>query len=151
MLHPDQSVHFDQVIPIVVGAHLRAELGDRPRSKRVLEAITSWMELHEVDGPPWPIVCTDLWYLNQVELRTQPTICIGHPEVNAASAALSAKLPTTKLVDDAYRIQLDQEYIELKCCMWGVDDASTDRCIDAFVADFLPTWLGSIFGIRLEN
>jgi hypothetical protein len=135
----------------VVGAHLRAEVGDRARANRVKDAIVGWMKENDISDPPWPLVCSDLWYLNQIELKAQPTICIGHPEVNAATAALSAKLPTAFLADDSYRIQLDPEYIDCTCCLWGVDNAHSQHAVDAFISDFLPELLGSIFGLRIEK
>ena len=89
MLHPDETVTVDHIIPIVVGTHLRAELGDRRRGYYLKEAIVDWMEQQELLGPPWPLVCSDMWYLNQAELRTRPTICIGQPELNAARGRVS--------------------------------------------------------------
>ena len=148
MFHPDNPIDSEQVLPIVVGAHLRAEIGDRSRAVQIREAITIWMVDNNIEGPPWPNVCR---YLNQVELKVQPTICIGHPEINAATAALSAKLQTAILVDDSYRIQLDPEYIDRTCCLWGVDNIHSQHAIEAFITDFLPELLGSIFGLRVEK
>ena len=89
--------------------------------------------------------------INQIELRVQPTISIGHPEVNAATAALSSDLPTALIQDDAFRIQLDPEFIDLKCCLWGVDDFQSNQCLESFINGFLPQLLGSFFGISIEN
>ena len=151
MLHPDETVNVDHVIPIVVGAHLCAELGDRRRGYYLGEAIVDWMEQHEIAGPPWPLVCSDLWYLNDTELRTRPAICIGQPEVNAATAALSSKLETFQVADSAYRIQGDPEFVELKYCLWGIDDTHTNQCIEQFIKNALPNFLGSIFGVSVEK
>jgi hypothetical protein len=151
MLHPDETVHIDNVIPIVVGTHLCAELGDRRRGYYLGEAIVDWMEKHNIPGPPWPLVCSDLWYLNDTELRTRPTICVGQPEVNAATAALSPKLETILLVDNAYRIQGDPEFIDLKCTLWGIDDSHTNQCVEQFVKNSLPHFLGAIFGVSIEK
>ena len=151
MLHPDETVDIDHVIPIVVGAHLRAELGDRQRAYAVGEAVIKCMATYELSGPPWPIVCSDLWYLNQTKLRTRPTICIGHPEVNAATAAMSPTLETILLVEGAYRIQGDPEFINLKCALWGIDDAHTKQCVEHFIKNVLPNFLGSIFGVTVEK
>ena len=151
MLHPDEIVDIDNVIPIVVGAHLRAELGDRRRGYYLGEAMVQWMEQHEITGPPWPLVCADLWYLNDTELRTRPTICIGQPDVNAATAAMSPKLETILLADDAYRILGDTEYIDLKYCLWGIDDKHTNQCLEQFIKTVLPNFLGSIFGVSVEK
>ncbi len=151
MLHPDELVNVDNVMPIVVGAHLRAELGDRRRGYYLGEAIVAWMEKNQMAGPPWPLVCTDMCYLTHVELRPRPTICIGQPELNAATAALSPNLDTVLLADDAYRIQCDQEYVDLKCCMWGIDDAHTNQCVEQFIKNILPHFLGAIYGVSVEN
>ncbi|MBT4524274.1 MAG: hypothetical protein HOC21_05065 [Phycisphaerae bacterium] len=151
MLHPDETVNLDTIIPIVVGAHLRAELGDRRRGYYLGEAIVAWMEQQKIPGPPWPLVCSDLWYLNDPELRTRPTICIGQPEVNAATAALSTKLETVLLEDNAYRIQGDPEFIDLKYCLWGIDDTHTNQCVDQFIKNALPNFLGAIFGVSVEK
>ena len=151
MLHPDETVNTDHVIPIVVGTHLRAELGDRRRGYYLGEAIVAWMEQHQIPGPPWPLVCSDMWYLNQVELRTRPTICIGQPELNAATAALSPKLETMVLEDHAYRIQCDPEFIDLTCCMWGIDDTHTNQCVEQCIKEVLPSFLGAIFGVSIEK
>lgn len=151
MFHPDNPIEPNHVLPIVVGAHLCAEVGDRTRGNQVKDAIIRWMKENNINDPPWPLVCSDLWYLNQIELKTQPTICIGHPEINAATAAISVRLQTAAFVDDSYRIQLDPEFIECTCCLWGVNDANTQLAVEAFIADFLPALLGSIFGIRIEK
>ena len=151
MLHPDETVNLDTIIPIVVGAHLRAELGDRRRGYYLGEAIVAWMEQQKIPGPPWPLVCSDLGCLNDPELRTRPTICIGQPEVNAATAALSTKLETVLLEDNAYRIQGDPEFIDLKYCLWGIDDTHTNQCVDQFIKNALPNFLGAIFGVSVEK
>ena len=151
MLHPDEIVNIDHVVPIVVGTHLRAELGDRRRGYYLGEAIVDWMEKNKIGGPPWPLVCSDMWYLNDVALRTRPTICIGQPEINAATAAISPELETVLLADDAYRIQCDQEYIDLKCCMWGIDDTHTNQCVEQFIKHVLPHFLESIYGVSVDN
>ena len=150
MFHPDHPVLQTQVIPIVVGAHLRAELGDRQHANAIRRAIGTWAEKQDATDPPWPLVCSDLWYLNDTELRVQPTICIGHPDVNAATAALSSRLETAHMQDDRFLIQLDTEFVDLKCCIWGVDDEGTQEGVNHFVSGYLPQFLGSIFGIQIR-
>jgi len=148
MFEIDKPIQQNQVMPIVVGANLSAELFDRRRAIFLQQAITAWAHEQEIDEAPWPLVCSDLWYLNDTELCVQPTICIGNPDVNAATAALSSKLETVHLEDDLFRIQLDPEFIDLRCCIWGVDDAGTQAGMDTFVCGYLPHFLGSIFGIK---
>ena len=149
MFEIDTPIRQNQVMPIVVGAHLRAELCDRRRALFLQQSIATWMLKQDIADPPWPLVCSDLWYLNDTELRVQPTICIGNPDVNAATAALSSKLETVHLEEDLFHIQLDPEFINLKCCIWGVDDAGTQAGMDFFVCGYLPHFLGSIFGIKI--
>ncbi|MDP7008748.1 MAG: hypothetical protein QGI78_04165 [Phycisphaerales bacterium] len=148
MFDQDQPIQQDLVLPIVVGANLSAELTDRRRATFLQQSILAWMEAQQIADPPWPLVCTDLWYLNDLELRVQPTICIGNPDINAATAALSSKLDSAYLEENHFHIQLDPEFVELKCCIWGVDDSGTRAGLEYFVCNFLPQFLGSIFGIR---
>ena len=56
---------------IVVGAHLRAEVADRPLAYRLRERIHAWLEKY---GPGInvgliPVVCSDVWYMNQEALH----------------------------------------------------------------------------------
>ncbi len=82
------------LVLIVVGAHLRAEVGDRPLANRLQNRIASWTRRHadRLESPVVAIVCTDLWYLNNEELHGLPTICLGGPGVNALSAYFAQAL-----------------------------------------------------------
>ena len=73
---------------IVVGAHLRAEEADRPLGYELKRRIEAWRDKHlgQLTVPLGAIVCSDLWYLNDVELQKRPTVCIGGPGVNALTA-----------------------------------------------------------------
>ncbi len=151
MLNADGSILPQAVIPIVVGAHLRAEVGDRPLAEQVKLAIESWKQQHGISESPYPLVCTDMWYLNSVELRIQPTLSIGSPEVNAATAAFAADIPTLVEVPDAYRIQADPAFIDLKCALWGIDTEQSQLGVNAFIKNVMGQWLGAFFGISVEN
>ena len=98
----------DATVLIVVGAHPEAELYDRPLAYRLREAILA--ELRHSGEPVelTTLVLTDLWYLNQNPLRSRPTVAIGRPEINAATAWMARRLPTALLVEDAFRIQLEK-------------------------------------------
>ena len=80
---------------IVVGAHLRAEVADRPLAYRLRERIHAWLEKFGtgMNVPIMPVVCTDIWYMNQEPLQNRPTISLGGPGVNALSAYYGQKLP----------------------------------------------------------
>ena len=98
------------LVLIVVGAHLRAEVGDRPLATRLQNKIGQWTRrhAHRLDTPVVAIVCTDLWYLNNEELHGLPTICLGGPGVNALSAYFAQALrdaeaeSTIELIQDAF-------------------------------------------------
>ena len=76
----------DSLLLIVVGAHLRAEMSDRPLAQRLRERMLRWQCEHEVVQALTPLVCTDLWHLNHQELLRRPAVCLGSPDVNASTA-----------------------------------------------------------------
>ena len=74
---------------IVVGAHLRAETEDRPLASGLCDAVKRRIARRalKVNGSTMsPVICTDVWYLNNAELQDRPVIAIGEPGVNAATA-----------------------------------------------------------------
>lgn len=116
-------------LPVVVGAHVRAEVEDRPIAAALCEALTARLP----DGFPFvPVVMTDLWYLNTDALRAQPTISVGRPEANALSAFLADKLPSVLAVDNRFVVLLDPELADPAACCWGIDAASTAEAVRAF-------------------
>ena len=144
-LDPDPQT----LLPVVVGAHLRAELHDRPLGTRVLEAIRRWPD-EGADGRSLePIVCTDLWYLNAQDLMLRPTIAIGDPAVNAASALFANRLPTAFVMEDAFQVQLDPSFVSLQACLWGVDQPSTVAAVELFLDRYLDPFLRSARGLPL--
>ena len=98
----DGAIDVDQLILIVVGAHLRSEMTDRQLAYRMRESALRSMDQLEAEDdivdPLTIVVCTDLWYLNHPELMARPTITIGDPERNSASAYLGNKVPTAFVV-----------------------------------------------------
>lgn len=125
-----------QTLPIVVGAHLVAEVEDRPIAGAMRDALAARLP----DGFPLvPVVMTDLWYLNTDPLRSQPTVSIGRPEVNALAAYLADKLPSVLAVDDRLIVQLDPELTDPAASCWGVDATATAEAVHAFV----ERWAGA--------
>jgi hypothetical protein len=126
------------VLPIVVGAHLRAEVEDRPIAAALCAALTAAAG----EGFPLvPVVMTDLWYLNCEPLRVQPTVSVGHPEVNALTAYLADKLPSVLALDGRLIVQLDPEFIEAVACCWGADGLATAAAVEVFVARWSDAFL----------
>jgi hypothetical protein len=136
-----REVDPDRLMLIIVGAHLEAEMTDRALGYRLRERILDWQSAAGRAAPPNPVVCCDLWYLNNQPLRLRPAIAIGRPEINAASAFLAARLPSAFMIEQNYCIQLDPEYIDLNACLWGIDARNTVSAVDMFSQRYLGEYL----------
>jgi hypothetical protein len=137
--NPDIAPAPHRLLPIVVGAGPRSELSDRPLANRIADAIRAdddfaSAELH-------PLVVTDLWYLNDRDLMLQPTISLGDPEQNAASAFYGSRLPTMLMVEGQYRVLLDQDAGIGHACLWGTNHATTETAVEAFIERALGPFL----------
>ncbi|HYE62569.1 MAG TPA: hypothetical protein VD997_11295 [Phycisphaerales bacterium] len=128
-------------ILIVTGAHLSAELYDRPIAYRLRERVLH--AIQESDGPEQVLVCSDLWYLNRDPLRELPTVSIGGPAVNALTAYLADKLPSVFAIDGQLVVQGDWDKAPLACC-WGIDAERTAAAADLFAEKYLEAWLGAL-------
>ena len=131
---------------IVVGAHLSAEVYDRPLAyrlrERVLEAL---QEPSRGDSQPdRVIVCSDLWYLNRDPLRELPTISVGGPAVNAFTAYLGDKLPSAFAIDGQLIVQADWGNRTPLACCWGIDAQRTALAVETFAEKYLEQWLGAV-------
>ncbi len=138
------SIDLDRVILIVTGAHLRSEVGDRPLAYGLRERMVSWLQTRGLGGDlpaERVVVCSDVWYLNQAELRTRPTISIGGPGVNALSAFLGDKLPTAFAIEDVLLVQVDLDFVDIIACCWGMNHATTVSSVEAFVERYLEDFL----------
>jgi hypothetical protein len=141
----DQST--DSLLLIVTGAHLIAEREDRPIAYRLATIIRERLEARF--GPataerPWPLtplVCSDIWYLNHAELRSQPTISVGHPGVNALAAYLGDKIPSAYAIKDVLVVQCDVEMNQLIASCWGENACSTSDAVEAFCDRYLTPFL----------
>ena len=133
---------------LVTGASLESELTDRALAYQLRSRILAWQD-HETacTEPLLPVVFSDLWYLNNDELRLRPTITVGRPETNAAAAFFATKIPTAMVVDDRLRIHLDPELVDDKACLWGVDAAATRAAMDLFVQRYLDGFLRRVYGL----
>ena len=146
----DQLLVPDQLMLIVVGASLRAELTDRELAYRMRERVLRWEDEHEQShgiDPLTPVVCSDLWYMNDQPLLARPVISIGDPETNAASAFLGGRLPTAFVIDDTLRIHLDPEFHDVRASLWGVRHAATASAIDVFTERYFDAFLGAAHGL----
>jgi len=145
-LRPDAPIEVDRLLLVVVGAHLRAEVADRPLGDRLVRQIRAWQrrELDDLDEPLLPLVCTDMWYLNEPSLLERPAIVIGEPGVNAASAFHASRLPQAIVIDDAWEIRMDVECIDLRVALWGDGPVQTERAADEFTRRCLDRYLRAV-------
>jgi hypothetical protein len=126
----DDPALAEHKLLVVVGAHLRAEVDHRPIAYRLGADLERRLACVGSSDPV--LVCTDLWYLNDDNLRTLPTISIGGPEVNAFSAFLGGRLPSAFAIDGELVVQLDLERLDLVACCWGAGPEATQSAVDAF-------------------
>jgi hypothetical protein len=145
---PDMPIETARLLPVVVGAHPRAEIADRPLAYRLVTAIRQWQRqnIENEEARLIPMVMSDLWYLNDRELLLQPSIAIGEPGVNAASAYYGTRLPKAYVVDGQLQVLADLEYLEPSVTMWGVDASATRTALDWFIARHLAAFLESVHG-----
>lgn len=138
-----QEAHL---VLIVTGAHLRAEIADRPLAYQLRTQIEDWVEQHAkvLTQPIAAVVCSDVWYLNQEGLQRHPTISLGGPGVNALSAYYFKRLETAFVREDEMIIQLDPEYVDLRVCIWGRDHERTVDTMGVFCERFLDGFLRAV-------
>ena len=148
VMPPDSEIITTRLLPIVVGAHPRSEIADRPLANRLVAAIRQWQRqaIANEDDRLVPMVMTDLWYLNDNELLLQPTITIGEPGSNAASAYYGTRLPKAYVVDGQLQVMADLEFLEPSVTMWGVDAYTTRTALDWFINRHLGNFLESVHG-----
>ncbi len=142
------QVQTDNLLLIVVGAHLRAEEADRPLAYKLRKRILAWLAGHadRLNIDLAPIVCSDLWYLNHDHLQQRPTISIGGPGVNALSAYFAQQLTIESGQEQQPQVvlQLDPEFTDLRVCIWGMDHPLTAQGVELFCRDYLPAYLTAV-------
>jgi hypothetical protein len=137
------QIATDRLILIVTGAHLHAEVGDRPVAYALRQRLLDWLGEGDDEDPSRPqvVVCSDVWYLNNDPLRSRPTISIGGPGVNALSAFLADKLPSAFAIEDRLIVQADLDFHDCVVCCWGSDIANTAAAVDAFCERYLELFM----------
>ncbi len=133
----------DSAILLVVGAHLRAEVADRPLAYQLQQSMIEWLEGHadRLNVTLSPIVCSDVWYLNHGDLQRRPTISIGGPGVNHLSAFFANQLGRSTLPQRQVIIQIDPEFTDLRACIWGSDHELTSRGLHHFIHHYLDGFM----------
>lgn len=136
------EIDTNTVVPVVVGAHIRAEISDRPTAQWLADQLTD--ELSDACPDLCAVVCTDLWYLNDDRLQTRPTVSVGEPELNAYAAFLADKLPDVYSVKDVLVVQMDLRSDDTVASCWGRDAISTRQAAQAFAERYLSGFVESI-------
>lgn len=146
------EIDIDRLLLIVVGAHLKAEAADRPIAYRLQQTINEHLDA-EADPPDLvvPLVCSDVWYLNNDELHGRPLICLGGPGVNALSAYLYPRLANALQVDDQLVIQLDPDMADLRVNIWGMNHGQTAAAVDLFTRRYLDAYLQRVLDDQEYN
>lgn len=151
---PDVST--DRLITIVTGIQLRAELGDRPLAYHVEREVRAFLDAHLPERQPGelpllaPVVVSDVYYLNNDELQTRPTIAIGGPGMNALTATLVEELPTALAIDETLVIQMSLDAgaeadDAHRCAVWGMNHLDTVRAVETFIAKgYLAAFLNGV-------
>ncbi|MFI4870230.1 MAG: hypothetical protein ACIAQ0_00410 [Phycisphaerales bacterium JB058] len=142
VLGPDTPVDLSLVVPVVVGAHIEAELGDRATAQWLADQLTD--ELCQREPGLRAVVCTDLWYLNDDRLRSRPAVSVGEPELNAYTAFLADKLPDVYSVKDILIVQLDLEGVDLVAACWGRDAIATRQATQVFTERYMSGFCDAV-------
>ena len=120
-----------RLVPVVVGGHLRAEIGDRPAAGWLAERLDE--RLLACSAGLRSCVLTDVWFLNDDRFRDRPVVSVGAPDVNALTAFLADKLPSVLSQELVYVIQLDLEFESLEAACWGSTHEATAAACELFV------------------
>lgn len=147
-------IDASRLILIVCGSTLGAEWLDRPVAYALRDRFRAWLGAQGagrgVADPtgraPRVLVCSDIWYLNQDELRACPTLSVGGPAVNALTAYLGDKLPSAYVVEGVQMVQLDLEggsaaFETVAAACWGRDAHGTAAAADAFADRYLDLFM----------
>lgn len=129
------------IILIVVGTSLRAEEADRPLAYYLKQQVERALEDAGEAGRMTVLVAADLRWLHEDALQGFPTISLGGPGVNFLAQRWVEELPLSLAVDNQYYVQMDPDLDEAKVSLWGMDNASTQVAVSAFLQKFLPRFL----------
>jgi len=141
-MNPDGYLSENSLL-IVTGSTLRAEQADRPLAYRLKSAIEELLSQQSSEATV--VVLSDLWYLNSEALQARPMISVGGPGVNAVSAHLYQRLHNALVIDNALTIQMDQQLLDLRAVIWGINHQTTVEALEIFIErGYLQRFLGAV-------
>ena len=133
------DIDVDRLLAIVTGVQLKAELGDRPLAYRieaeVRKRLADLLPKSAENEPPLlaPVVVSDVYYLNHEEMQSRPTIAVGGPGMNMLAANWAEELPAALAIENVLVIQMDLDFKDLRCAVWGMDHLATVRAVETFL------------------
>lgn len=138
-----------RLVPVVVGSHLRAEIGDRFIAARVAAQLDRALAARAARLRACPL--TDVWYLNDERFRDRPAISVGAPDVNALTAYLADKLPSVLSQQQVYIVQLDLEFDRLDAACWGSTHDATAAACELFIDRHLDRYATALAARSLAD
>ncbi|MFZ4572973.1 MAG: hypothetical protein ACOYN0_01165 [Phycisphaerales bacterium] len=129
---------------IVTGSVPAAELHDRPEAYRVRDALAKLVCAGFPDRDWHPVVCADLWYLNQDHLRARPAVSVGPPHSSAFAAFLADRLPSLRVVDGLWMVQAEPDFDPPLASCWGATPHMTSLAVGVFLAEYAQSFLEAV-------
>ena len=120
------TIDIQETLLIVVGSELIPEEKDRPLAYRLKDIID------REGSTPYQrsIVVSDRWYLDNEMFHICPTLLIGGPGVNAATAYFYKEMTLVWSEQETAFFQFKSP----DCfSLWGMNQAGTDRAIQYFI------------------
>jgi len=133
-----------ELLPIVVGIHLDAEMYDRPRALRIVEAIRRWQHAYCDEPICRPVVMTDALYLSSEGLQRGAVISLGPARVNALTAGLAERLPVVFSQGGRMVVQADWSSGPPRLCLWADAEHEGARIIDRLIDVELDEFLEAV-------
>ncbi len=145
---PLPNLDPEQLLLVVVGAHPKAEVADRAIAGWVREQMLRWLDRQfgprdKGSHPCTVITCTDVWFLNDQDLRECPVVSIGGPGVNALSSALGGRIPSAFVIDNVLVVQVDTDFEDLQACCWGMGTRETSAAAQIFADKYLAPFMAA--------
>lgn len=145
------QIDANRLICIVTGIQVMAELGDRPLAYRVeretRRLLRQRLGRRKKGRPPVlaPIVMSDVLYVNSDAFQERPMISIGGPGVNAVTGHLAETLPTVLAIENSLVIQMDLDFDDLRCAVWGMTHLETVQAVNTFlVKGYLESFIDAV-------
>lgn len=121
------GIDIQETILIVTGSELTPEEKDRPLAYKLKETIDA------KGSNPYQkaVVVSDRWYLDNEMFQICPSILVGGPGVNAATANFHKEMALVWTDRENAFIQAKEHE---RVALWGMNQAGTEMALDRFVA-----------------